>query len=84
MTDELKEILSNAEKLIDDCKEFSAELDEMKRCTEFLINEYNTNKRWFREEPGRVTIEDVIKKAFEFGWASKNNFDYNYKNKTNN
>lgn len=44
---------------------------------DFLLNEYKTNKRWFRDEPGRVTIEDVIKASFEFGWASKRNYDYN-------
>lgn len=47
----------------------------MKDGVDFLLNEYKTNKRYFRLEPGRVTIEDVIKTCFEFGWASKKNFD---------
>lgn len=42
----------------------------------FLLKQWETNKKWFREQSGRVTTEDVIKRTFEFAWASKRNFDY--------
>lgn len=71
-----QEELSQIDKLLSNCKELERELVEHKKGIDFLLNEYKTNKRWFREEPGRVTIEDVIKTAFEFGWASKRNYDY--------
>lgn len=69
-------ILKETEELLKNCNETLKEIEESKRCIDFLINEYRTNKRYFREEPGKVTIEDVIKTCFEFGWASKRNFDY--------
>ena len=69
------ETLAINHELLEHCKKLEAELKEMDRCKEFLINEYKTNKQWFREEPGRVTIEDVIKTCFEFGWSSRHNFD---------
>lgn len=71
-----QEELNNIGKLLENCRSLEAEIKEMDRCKEFLINEYKTNKRWFRLEPGKVTIEDVIKVSFEFGWSSKKNFDY--------
>lgn len=70
-------ILSDCKKLLKICNELDAEMDSMKEGVDFLLNEYKTNKRWFREEPGRVTIEDVIKTSFEFGWASKRTYDQN-------
>lgn len=72
----IQEELNNIDKLLKNCRNLEAEIEEMNRCKEFLINEYKTNKRWFREEPGNVTIEDVIKASFEFGWSSRRNFDY--------
>ena len=49
----------------------------MKQGVDFLINEYRTNKRWFKTHgDGRVTTEDVIRACFEFGWSSKSMFDY--------
>lgn len=74
--EEMGNLIKDCEKLLENCRELRAELDEMNRCKEFLINEYKTNKRWFRLEPGKVTVEDVIKASFEFGWASKRQFDY--------
>lgn len=67
--DKVKSLINSSNNLLDEIK-------EMDDCKNFLLNEYKTNKRWFREEPGRVTIEDVIKASFEFGWACKRNFDY--------
>ena len=77
-----QEKLNNIDKLLENCRSLEAEINEMDRCKEFLINEYKTNKRWFRLEPGKVTIEDVIKASFEFGWSSKRNFDYDRERET--
>ena len=71
-----EELLLDTKQLLENCKKLEKEIQEQKRCVEFLINEYKTNKHYFRTEPGKVTIEDVIKTCFEFGWASKNNFDH--------
>lgn len=72
----INDILAECEEILKNGDQLLKELEEQKRLTDFLLNEYRTNKRWFRDEPGRVTIEDVIKRCFEFGWASKNQFDY--------
>lgn len=72
----IDEIMADCEKLLEHCREFDKELKAEKEGLDFLLNEYRTNKRWFRDEPGRVTTEDIIKRCFEFGWASKSNFDY--------
>ena len=68
--------MNKIQELLDSSKALLKETKAMEDGVNFLIKEYNTNKRWFREQPGRVTVEDVIKAAFEFGWASKRNFDY--------
>ena len=73
-------LIKEANALIENCNQLDKELAAMKNGVDFLIKEYNTNKRYFREKPGRVTIEDVIKTCFEFGWASKSQFDYTEKN----
>ena len=79
MTREDKDLIIDCKKLLQNCEELNKELEEMKHGVDFLINEYKTNKHYFRVEPGKVTIEDVIKTCFEFGWASKRNFDYDTK-----
>jgi len=73
------EEIKDIQTVLDNAKKLQAELDERNRCLEFLFNEYKTNKRWFREEPGKVTAEDIIKAAFDFGWSSRHNFDYSNK-----
>lgn len=70
----INDIISNIDSLIKSSNSLLEEIKEMDRCKEFLLNEYKTNKRWFREEPGRVTIEDIIKASFEFGWSSRRNY----------
>lgn len=55
------------------CNNTLKEMEKMKSCVDFLIQEFKNNKHYF-EEDGNPTIEDVIKTAFEFGWASCNNF----------
>jgi len=70
----INDIMSDIGSLIKSSNGLLEEIKEMDRCKEFLLNEYKTNKRWFREEPGRVTIEDIIKASFEFGWSSRRNY----------
>ena len=70
----INNIMSDIGSLIKSSNSLLEEIKEMDRCKEFLLNEYKTNKRWFREEPGRVTIEDIIKASFEFGWSSRRNY----------
>lgn len=77
-----QEEFSSIDKILENCRDLEAEIKEMDRCKEFLINEYKNNKQWFRSEPGKVTIEDVIKASFEFGWSSRRNFDYDSERKT--
>ena len=77
MTEEkINDSLDKINSLIDSSNNLLDEIKEMDDCKNFLLNEYKTNKRWFREEPGKVTIEDIIKSSFEFGWSCKKNFDY--------
>lgn len=68
------DIIAEVKKLLKN--QLDKELDAMKQGKEFLLHEYKTNKRWFRVEGGRVTVEDVIKACFEFGWASHRNYEY--------
>lgn len=67
--DKINSLIKSSNNLLDEIK-------EMDNYKDFLLNEYKTNKRWFREEPGKVTIEDIIKASFDFGWSCKRNFDY--------
>ena len=69
--------INDIEQLLENCKRLDRELEAMEQAKSFLLNEYKTNKRWFRDEPGRVTTEDVLKAAFEFGWASAKLFHEN-------
>ena len=80
---ELQELLKEADALL---KTSNKTLDEgraMDDTIAFALEQWKTNKRWFREEPGRVTTEDVIKMCIEFAWASKANFEYTYNKKMN-
>lgn len=74
--EDVDKIMAECKQLLKNCEVLDKEMKAMNEGVEFLLNEYKTNKRYFRLEPGRVTIEDVIKTCFEFGWASKRNFDY--------
>ena len=84
----LKDILKRADELLKNSNKALAEGKTMDDTIAFALEQWKTNKRWFREEPGRVTTEDVIKMCIEFAWSSKSNFDlsksnfeYNYKKK---
>ena len=72
---DIKSILENAQKLVNNIDSCVKEDEAMNKKIEFLINEYKTNKRYFREEPGKVTIEDVIRTSVQLGLASKRNYD---------
>jgi hypothetical protein len=72
---ELNEIFAKCHELISTADNCLKEMKVMDKKVQFLINEYKTNKRWFREEPGHVTVEDVIRKVFEFAWATHRNYE---------
>ena len=75
MDKELEKLEKESLALLETCRELDKELKALEDGTNFLLNEYKTNKRYFRESPGRVTTEDIIKTCFEFGWASRKNYD---------
>lgn len=77
----LEDILKNTDEFLKNSKKTLAEGNAMDETIAFALEQWKTNKRWFREEPGRVTIEDVIKMCIEFAWSSKANFDYTYNKK---
>lgn len=66
--------ISESQKLLESCKRLEAEMSKMDDDIKFLLNEYKTNKKYFRQEPGRCTVEDVIKTVYEFAWASSKNY----------
>ena len=68
--EELKEI----DDLLANCNALRREMDDQKKGIDFLLEQYRTDKRWFRDEPGKVTTENIIKTCFEFGWSSYRNF----------
>lgn len=71
----IEDIIADCEQLLKNSKELAKELEYQQDRIDFLLNEWKTNKRYFREEPGHVTTEDVIKRVFYFAWGSKNNFE---------
>lgn len=73
---EMALFMEDCNKLLENCNKLSAELDEMKEDIEFLRNEWKTNKRYFRDEPGQTTTEDVIKRVYEFAWSKRGIFEY--------
>ena len=77
---DIQSIISDADNFIKILEDGKKEDKAMKDGIDFLINEWKTNKRWFRDDSGRVTTEDVIKRVFNFAWASKRNFDINKDN----
>ena len=77
----LKNILKDADKLLKNSNKALVEGKAMDDTIAFALEQWKTNKHWFREEPGRVTTEDIIKMCIEFAWSSKSNFEYSYKKK---
>lgn len=74
----LDKLLREADSLLKSSNKVLAEGRAMDDTIAFALEQWKTNKRWFREEPGHVTTEDVIKMCIEFAWSSKANFDYTY------
>jgi len=74
----LDELLKEADSFLKTSNKTLADGKAMDEAIAFALDQWKTNKRWFREEPGRVTTEDVIKMCIEFAWASKANFEYTY------
>ena len=70
----ISEILREADSLLESSENHLRESRDYDKDIEFLINQYHSNKRWFSEKPGRVTIEDVIKRCYEFGRAKGRTF----------
>ena len=73
----LDEILKSTNAILKSSQELLGEVKAMNEGIAFLQNEYKTNKKYFRLEPGRTTIEDVIKTAFEQGWQMCKLYEYN-------
>lgn len=71
----VEEIIADCERLLKNCKELDKELEYQQEDINFLLNEWKTNKRYFRDKPGRVTTEDLIKTVYYFAWGSRNNFE---------
>ena len=69
------DIIADCERLLKSCKELDKELEYQQDDINFLLNEWRTHKRYFRDHPGQVTTEDVIKTVYHFAWGSKNNFE---------
>jgi hypothetical protein len=80
MDKETQEIIDGAKNLILTLEECNREDKAMQDGMDFLLNEWKTNKRYFREESGNVTTEDVIKTTFQFAWAAKRCYDHNKDN----
>ena len=74
----LLELLKESDVLLKTSDKTLADVRAMDDTIAFALEQWKTNKRWFREEPGRVTTEDVIKMCIEFAWASKANFEHTY------
>ena len=74
--EEEKKIIADTEELLKNCRELDEELKYIDKEIDFLTNEWKTNKRYFRDIPGRVTTEDLIKTVFHFAWRSRGNYDH--------
>ena len=68
-------IMENVQNVLESAQKTKLEFDEMSKNIEFLQNEYKTNKKYFRPELGRCTVDDVIKTVFEFAWAASKNYN---------
>lgn len=73
--EEEKKIIADTEELLRNCRELDEELKYIGKGIDFLTNEWKTNKRYFRDIPGRVTTEDLIKTVFHFAWRSRGDFN---------
>jgi hypothetical protein len=67
----LVEQLKESNSLLKSSNKTLAEGMAMDDTIAFALEQWKTNKHWFREEPGRVTTEDVIKMCIEFAGHQK-------------
>lgn len=70
-------ILASTQNLIKRSQDLLDEIKAVNDGISFLQNEYKTNKKYFRLEPGRTTIDDVIKTVFEQGWQMCKLYEHN-------
>ena len=75
---DVETIIANANEFLSHCN-LTKESEELNKAIEFALNEWQTNQHWFSEEPGHVTVQDVIKTCVTFGWNSKCQFDHDNK-----
>ena len=73
--DKLKDLLDNFRKTIDSNTILSNEYNVMQEGLDFILEQWRTNKRYFREDLGIVTTEDVIKKVYEYAWNKRGEFN---------
>ena len=74
-SEKLKDLLDDCRKILDSTKAMSKEYEAMKESMDYVLEQWKTNKRWFREEPGQVTTEDVIKRVFQYAWNKRRDFN---------
>lgn len=78
----VSDVVADCEHLLKNSQDLLDEIDVMNDNKRFLLEQYKNHKHWFRDEPGRVTTEDIIKTCFEFGWASRKNYEYDKNHKS--
>lgn len=74
--EKLDSILESTHAILKTSQDLLDELKAMNEGIAFLQNEYKTNKKYFRLESGKTTIDDVIKTAFEQGWQLHKLYEY--------
>jgi hypothetical protein len=71
-----QELLKDIQEILKNSEETLKANDSLNRAVKFAIDEYKTNKHWFRDEPGHVTTTDVIKTCVEYGWAMRQQYEH--------
>ena len=75
----LEELMAGIKRMLKDSDEFEKAINYQQEQVDFLLNEWKTNKMYFApnvSDSEEVTVEDVIKAVFYFGWGSRGNFDH--------
>lgn len=72
---EIMRLPNETKSIVESIGRLREESEAMNNGIEFLTNEWNTNKRYFRDKPGHATTKDLIRAVFNFAWGSKRNFD---------
>lgn len=64
-----KELQEEIDLLLKNGKQFDEDMKDLNSAKAFALDQWHEGQKgWFRDEPGRVTFEDVIKTCVEFGW----------------